>query len=267
MKYRIFNVITCIILIALALSSCQQGQSNSTQSNSTEKESTATSEGEVISTTDADAGDDVLANEPPASEDEYSFDSYEELKSILDGTNKTESNTLRENQSEYGAVYQKTLNAFESKALPILIPHINGNAMELRNAEGLSNITLMTNELYNLPWIWYHCKVGDQDLRVKISYVSVLNDPRIDNAKSFLDILSIIAPDAPSPSNYKEKPAYKNIYEQKIIVDGQTVSALISELKDSDNVYVMFHINGVLVSLKGNSELFTDKLFASFSLK
>ena len=254
-------VIVLILLLSLIFSSCAGSpqldgleQDHSTKS-TTNEDSTKNNNGEE------------LLNETPEEFRTYPFESYSALKNTLDGSDTRGSQSIRNEQIEYGRVYQSTLRAFETQDIKVVVPYFNGNTMELRNKEGFSNITLMTNELYNLPWIWYHCKLNDKDIDVRISYVSVLNNSRIDDTKSLLDILSIIAPDAPSPSNYHNKKGYKNIYEREIALGDRTVTAVISELNDSNEISVNFHIDGVLVVLKADKEVFSDEFFASFSLK
>ena len=40
----------------------------------------------------------------------------------------------------------------------------------------------MTAELYNLPWIWYHCKVNNIDVDVKLAYHSVIESSELNEA-------------------------------------------------------------------------------------
>jgi hypothetical protein len=79
-------------------------------------------------------------------------------------------------------VYQNTLSSFASGKIKLAIPKINNEDMPLRNHKGFSNVTLFTDELYSLPWIWYHCLINEQDLTVSISYLNVLGQDKLNSA-------------------------------------------------------------------------------------
>jgi len=125
----------------------------------------------------------------------------------------------------------------------------------------------MTSELYNLPWIWYNCVVDGYDLRVQVSYTSVLGSKDINSATSYLEVLSLIATKAPTPDNFHEYENYKKIYEKEItLADGRKIMAMVSELNDSSNEYVMFYQDGMLIILYADNQLFTDKFWSLFSM-
>lgn len=211
--------------------------------------------------------DKPLTLETPADQNTYSFDSYESLSEALTAKNSATYIQLREEQADFGNVYTRTLSSFASQSISVAIPQMDGKNLTLRGKEGYANISLLTCELYQLPWLWYHCVVGGDDLDVKIAYPSVLHNEALDHAKSYPDALALIAPDAPSPENYEQYASYQTIYEKELcLADGRTVSAMISELKESDKVYVMFCQDGMLISLQANQELFTDAFWSAFRI-
>ena len=221
------------------------------------------------SSTEADSkdssDDSPLTLETPTDQNTFSFDSYESLSMALTAKNSKDYTKLREEQSDFGKVYTRTLSSFASQSVSVGIPQMDGKNLTLRDKEGYANISLLTCELYNLPWLWYHCVVGGDDLDVKIAYPSVLHNEALDHAQSYLDKLALIAPDAPSPENYEQYASYQTIYEKKLcLADGRTVSAMISELKEGDKVYVMFCQDGMMISLQANKELFTDAFWSPF---
>ena len=207
----------------------------------------------------------TLVNVEPQEHTSYSFASYDELYRILTGRNTGLSDTLSSESVNYGTVYTATLSSLTTGSIQVVAPQVNGKPVDLRNQEGYANITLMTNELYNLPWIWYHCRVNGYDLSVRVAYPEVLNNVQVNSANTCREVLAVIAPDAPSPDNYQQYSAYQNIYERELtIAGGERVTAMVSELKDSDQVYVQFYQDGMLVVLYSDADLFTDSFWMSF---
>ncbi len=213
--------------------------------------------------------EEVRANlfEEPPYDTTYSFSAYDELKWILDPMNRGGLDSIGKGREEYGAAYQTVLDAFEKGDVLLLTPHLAGKELELRDEVDLSRISVFTSELYNLPWIWYHCKVNGQSLRVQIAYLDVLEHSTLRNCKTYLDALSLIAPSAPSPSNFQKFSSYHAIYEKDIVVGGRTVTALVSELENDTREYVKLYMDGVLVTLYADKQLLTDEFFAAFTLE
>lgn len=197
----------------------------------------------------------------------YHFDSYADLARALTDSSSDEFKLLRSEQARYGTLHTNTLSLFACGDTVLLVPEMNGEPIPLRNLEGYSSTIYMSSELYGLPWIWYYCTLNGSDFRVQIANPGVLNREEISSATTYLDMLNLIAPDAPMPSNYQEYANYERIYEKAItLADGQVVTAMFSELKDSTKIYVMLHIDDVLVCLYGEAQLFSDAFWASFDL-
>lgn len=195
----------------------------------------------------------------------YIFSSYQNLVQALTEKGSTGYSMLRENQDQYGTAFQNTLNKFANGDIKIAIPQMDESAMHLRNENGYSNITFFTRELYDLPWFWYHCTVDNQKLDVRISYFDAISPVEGSQNATYVQLLKSIAPDAPSPDNYQTYESYKKISEQTIVLkDEGAVTAMISELKDRPNLYVMFYHNGMLVILDGDPALFSDQFWKSF---
>ena len=205
--------------------------------------------------------------EEPQDSCSYAFNSYQEVAKALMQKQSKEYSKLREEQNAYGTVYKTTLSKFASADIKVAVPQINENPITLRNKDGYANISLLTSELYNLPWLWYHCVIDDQNLDVKMSYLDAGGALENKSAVTYTDVLRLIAPEAPSPKNYEKFESYKTIYEKKITLqDGVTVTAMISELKDSSKMYVMFYHDGLLVSLYGEKTMFADGFWSSFGI-
>lgn len=197
----------------------------------------------------------------------YSFASYELLHKALCNKDSAEHAILIQEQINCGKVYQDTLASFESGEIKIAVPCLGGNNMNLRDMDGYSNISLLSRELYDLPWIWYHCVTDEYSLDIKVAYPCVLDNSQINSAKSYRQVLRLIAPDAPLPENLDKYDAYSAIYEKEIkLGDGSIVTAMISEMEDSHKVYVMFYQNGKMIVLRADRALFNDAFWQAFSI-
>ena len=192
-------------------------------------------------------------DEPPAS-NTFLFDSYDDLYEAL--TEQDSSKVFGTDNN--GELFDKTIAAFKNNIVDLYIPAID---------EDVSNIALMTTDLYKLPWIWYHCKASDNDVSVRIAYPGVIENPDLSSAKTYYEVLKMIAPDAPNPDNYANYEAYQKIYESEIcLANDKKVGAMISELKDNSKVYVMFNYEGVLVNVYADKSVLTESFWSSFTL-
>ena len=208
-----------------------------------------------------------ISIETPPDDYVYLYDSYTDIKCELSISSSDEYKLLRSEDTKYGVYYAKTLERFGNGDDVLYVPEINGELIALRDAEGYSSVSLMTCELYNLPWIWYHCTLGDESVDIKISYPGALESAEIEMAETYLDILKLIAPNAPSPSNYQRYKSYKSIYEKDIALsNGQVVTVMVSEMHDTSKIYVMLLINNTLVSVYGEAQLLSDEFWGSFDL-
>ena len=197
----------------------------------------------------------------------YDYESYDDIYGALTNSFSPKYIQLRLEQNNCSELYQQTLSDFASGEIQVALPQINGENINLRNREGFSNITLFTNELYNLPWIWYHCLVNQQNLTVSIAYLNVLDRAELDSATSYYEVLKIISPNAPSPDNYKKSASYKIIYEKEITLgNGKTATAMIYELKTDPRIYICLYWDGLLVKLCGDEALLTEDFLQTFSI-
>lgn len=197
----------------------------------------------------------------------YKYDSYTEIGRALSLSSSDEYRLLHSKNEQYGLLYTNTLKRFSEGNEIFYIPVMDGKPIALRNIEGYSGVSLMTCELYNLPWIWYHCTLGNANLDIKISYPGALERTEIEAAETYLDILKLIAPDAPSPSNYQQYESYKTIYEKEVtLANGRVVTAMISEMNNTSKVYVMLLLNDILISMYGDVQVFSDGFWESFGL-
>ena len=211
--------------------------------------------------------DACIEIQTPPYTDSYEFNSYKELSEGLIQPDSFLKRDIAKDRDKYGGIYEKTITLFEKKAVDLWVPSYGGKLCTLRDAEGFNNITVFTVELYNLPWIWYFCKVQDKSFRVQIAYTCVLDSVKLDSARTYCEVLSVIAPDAPQPANYKEYKSYQKIYEKDLsLSNGKKLTAMVSEVKDSDTVYVMFKYDGLLVCITADFRILSDSFWSKFDL-
>ena len=59
----------------------------------------------------------------------------------------------------------------------------------------------------------------------------------------------------------------QSLYEKEITLgNGETVTAMISELKNDSRIYVCLYLDGMLVTLRGNEALLTEEFFRTFNI-
>lgn len=271
--------LTSLILalaVTLSLTACNR-QENS-DNGSIENSSAVTSDNQTSSDNQT-TSDNGLGLCAPNNVINYHFDSYDQLLSALTDKNsdgyKDIYTQMEQNTSEEKfELFRKTLQYFETGKIKLCVPLLNGENMKIQSDSAYSQVTFMTSEVYHIPWIWYHCGAvsGDEQIIVKLSYLSPLENESIDNAKSYLEVLNIIVPTPPTPDNYKD---YKDIlsacYEKKIIlVDKSTITALIyeysDEYSDDQRISVCIYINGMLISIYADKDMLTDEFFRSFDI-
>lgn len=164
----------------------------------------------------------------------------------------------------FGNAYSNMLALLEAGKLEVLVPQRNGETMPLCD-DGM--IALLSVDLYGLPWIWYRSDVDDHIVRVQYTYVGAIDDPRLEQVTNIREFLSLIAPTAPSPTNYHNHPVYKRIYEQDLVLaDGSSVLAWIYERKDSSQANVQYYKDGVVVWVYADEQLIADGLLSTFDL-
>ncbi len=221
-----------------------------------------------LSAENAESGEsDVFEEPPPQGYEEYSFNSVEEMIEFLEKNGLMEKFFSSRSPNEIETSFQTSSDATQAKGGGSAVPCLDGRMMEFRNREGYPNVHTTTKELYDLSWTWYYCKYNNHDVTIKLSDLQSSDYSQIDGSKTYLEVLAIIAPTAPNPSNYHQKEGYESIYERQITLDNNlTLVAMISELEDSNEVYVMMHLDHMLVILNGDEAAFTTEFFSAFSI-
>lgn len=259
------------LAVTLSLTACNR-QENSDNS-SIEGSSVVTSDNPTSSDNQSTV-DNGLGLCAPNNVIDYNFDSYEQLLSALTDKNsdgyKDIYTRMEQNTSEEKfELFRKTLQYFETGKIKLCVPQLNGENMKIQSDSAYSQVSFMTSELYRIPWIWYHCGAvsGDEQMIVKLSYLSPLENESIDNAKSYLEVQNIISPSSPNPDNYSNFKNYTSVYEKEItLADNSKATALIFETDNIRETYAEIYKDGILISIRANKEKLTDEFFRSFDV-
>lgn len=259
------------LAVTFSLTACNR-QENSDNS-SIESGSAVTSDNQT-SSDNKSTEDKGLGLCAPNNVINYHFDSYDQLLSALTDRNsdgyKDIYTQMEQNTSEEKfELFRKTLQYFETGKIKLCVPQLNGENMKIQSDSTYVQISFMTSELYHIPWIWYHCGAisGDEQMIVKLSYLSPLENESIDNAKSYLEVQNIISPSSPNPDNYSNFKNYTSVYEKEItLADNSKAVALISETDNVRETYANIYKDGILISIRASKEKLTDDFFRSFDV-
>lgn len=195
----------------------------------------------------------------------FDFETHDEMMTAFLTYDMTQSSYhIQDYKLTLGDTYANFLEKVEADRF-IPQPMLAHVPMTFRNEQGFSNITFMTCEAYNMPWIWYHCVANGENVTVKITYPDCVNS-EIDYSDSCSEILKSIAPDAVNTDNYQKYSSYQNVYLKTIRVASGEIGALIYEFNDSDNIVVMFCCDDVLVSLNGKPSVINEAFLEKFSM-
>lgn len=180
------------------------------------------------------------SNEDPSPPQHSSFD-FDSYKGMIRGFKKSGllagSDSIQGIKGSMGETYAAFVDKVaKDGAFPR--PMLNSQPIPYQNMEGFSNITFFPNELYGLPWVWYHCLVEGERVNIQITYPAC-KGVAVDPAKDVSEMLKAIAPNAVNPDNYKDRPNYEAVYLQSIPMATGEVGVLVYELKDR-TMYTFF---------------------------
>ena len=198
----------------------------------------------------------------------YDFESYDELYQSLN--NKQSELRKESRKTDYGTNYNNFLTVVEDKGATIKVPTYDNVPMVIEGNAEWQRITLLTEELYGLPWIWFYCKYQDNTLVVGTTYCDLLGISEVDKAWRFEGILNTAIPNAPSPNNFEKYiTSYDSIYEQELVLSGnQMVSAVVFDSATSARVHYRYVYEDIIVTmwLYEGGEI-ADDFWAHFSLR
>ena len=125
---------------------------------------------------------------------------------------------------------------------------------------------VLTEELYNLPWIWYRFETDSGYVTVRTSYIGDAFKESTENA-TFSGFLKQFRPNAPNIHNYslERYPEYKAIYGTEMSIGGKKTSTLVYETQSSERVYVFFAYEDMIIVLRGNDKLLSGGFLESLT--
>lgn len=191
---------------------------------------------------------------------------FDSLTDFQHSINKDE-RKLHDELSQQNA-NQKVIENFDVfvnklKSQGIIAPHINNQALNLRNEEGFSSISLYPSEQYDLPCVFYHPAVSTgENLYIKMTYLpdSIMQTQERLTASA---VRKKLAPNSANIGNLGEQ--HKSIYEQKIQLADREVTALVIEYKADKRNSTIFVYNDMLIEVRNNPNVWTEEWFATLS--
>ncbi len=161
-----------------------------------------------------------------------------------------------------------TLKKFIEKRVEdnsLLIPMFDEESIVLRDEEGYSNITLFPSELYGQPWIWYHCRVDDTDLIVKMMYIDDETILSGVNSKGVSQVIAEISPTAPNIDNIEKYTNYESITLSNVEFKDFTTEVMTMLVKNDSRIFYAFIYENVLVNIQSASDLLSKDIFSKIS--
>ena len=202
----------------------------------------------------------------PSDRTTYHIESYEELDQVFKTENSELAQKMKAEKSQYGPQYEDFINAlFEAKDPKK--PIMNGQNMPIRDlGEGYTKIAIMTNEAYNLPWLWFNCLHQGQYVIVKITDPTAVGITLTDE----MNASEMIAQIAPSWLNLHNVTDFddtvKAAYTEQLQLANGTASALVYAYNNENYHWVTFLYDGMLVSVRADPSCLTDTFWAGFDI-
>lgn len=187
----------------------------------------------------------------------YTFDSYDRFLAHLSDKANPENSVIQDEKSLYGEKYERLVNELTEKE-HIETPHINGKRMSLATED---NILLFSSSIYELPWIWYGCYSEWGKVTIVVSYPHVEEYVGFSENLSTLDILGLFDPYF---ENFKEST---HQYEKEIEFSDRTLSTVVCEDEESDNVFVYVYYDLSLITFRLKQSVYNSDFFSQFSMQ
>ena len=247
MKKRTITVVT---LLCLLLYSC-----------------TAVSPSETTNSTYESGTSSSRENENPISPEiiyPIHYDSYNELKNAVSKENEEKIfSNFSETEETRGQLGKLKGFVERFRTQNIIVPCINGSAVELRNKEGFSNISLFVSDQYGLPWVYYYPYVSTgENFYIKMTYLpDDIAAP--EKAPIASDVIKELSPGSPNIDNLGEQ--HEKIYNQKIKLGDREVTALVCKFKNDSRSSIAFVYHDILVEVKADPEVWNKEWFSELT--
>ena len=178
------------------------------------------------------------------------FYSFDEFAFNFSKDANAENSKIQAEKDMYGDKFSKLVNFLNNHNDQILRPLSNGEPMftASNGQESVLIVELLTEDHYDLPWIWYYL----EDKLISVTYPKEVLDVDFDTTPSVEEIYKAMAGDQAIDYNV-----------QNVELDGITVSAIV----EGDRSKYSFYYNGMYVSIESNTwRGISDEFLKSFSM-
>ena len=180
----------------------------------------------------------------------YTFYSFDEFAFNFSKDANAENSEIQAEKDMYGDKFSKLVNFLNNHNDQILHPLSNGEPMftASNGQESVLIVELLTEDYYDLPWIWYYL----EDKLISVTYPKEVLDVDFDTTPSVEEIYKAMAGDQAIDYNV-----------QNVELDGITVSAIV----EGNRSKYSFYYNGIYVSIESNTwRGISDEFLKSFSM-
>ncbi|MBQ7604790.1 MAG: hypothetical protein IJU75_07510 [Clostridia bacterium] len=130
------------------------------------------------------------------------------------------------------------------------------------------NISVLTEELFGLPWIWYYCDFNGKTVVVGISYLDLVPDAFTDEM-TIEETIKKLKPNFPLPDNADDfRNSYTSIQNSEFQINGTKTDALVYENTYGRTYYRFIYDDSFIVNIwsadKGNK--LEDAFWNRFSI-
>ena len=191
----------------------------------------------------------------------FHFDSYKEM---IKGFHEYDLSKSSYTIQDFKAILEKPYSDFvervnADKSFPQ--PMKCGELIELRDAEGFSNITFLVRELYGLPWILYYPKFPTgENFYIKMTYL-----PSGIEAANASEAIRALSPGSPNIDNLGSR--HKSIYNKQIKLRDREVTALVIEYNDDSRNSTIFLYGDLIVEVRHSPAVWSDEWFSGLSFE
>ncbi|MBO4394831.1 MAG: hypothetical protein J5819_00605 [Eubacterium sp.] len=269
---KIMRNIVLVVLMLCFLSSCSSINEQNRQENVDLSYSIANCTESAILPTESPIENNSTPmpdDNNPADTEVFRFSSYDEMFTTLFKQNSSEHRSFLEklDKNNYSSVFYSFIENLESNKKSIPLPYLSGEAMEVSSSVEWQRISLFTEELFGLPWIWFYCSYKEQTVVVSLGSFKEMNIA--DGNYSYIELIDLISPGFPQPNNKESfDSTYNDIEFQTLSLSGNlNVDATVYYFKNG-RVHYRFLIGDYIVSVwRYDGGTISDDYWNSFSLK
>ncbi len=194
------------------------------------------------------------------------YDSYDALQTaVQNGFGDDYDRQAIEQHPQLMETLDGFIAALQANGVPI--PLLAGKQMPLRDREGFSNISFYMNELYGLPWIWYHpFAESGRNFYITVTVIPETVSDELKNGSASA-LIRALSPDSPNTHNAQESTRLKQVSEREIALKDRTVMSLTYEYHDDSRVHTQFIYDDLLIRVCGDPAEWDEQWFAKLSFE